>query len=152
MSGILIYTQQKGRLRKSVALCIHIAHAKAQHLTLFTALSCDSREQCQSKSRSVGHVFLTSDWQYLISCCLRLPVKLLRQRIKLKIGFFMVVLHSHEAHIAHTGRYSSQRTRASRSSVRINCSRDNLKDKSEKKGFCTFSLFRLILWQTYMFM
>lgn len=150
MSGILIYTQQKGRLRKSVALCIHIAHAKAQHLTLFTALSCDSREQCQSKSRRVGHVFLTSDWQYLISCCLWLPVKLLRQRIELKIGYYCIHMR---ARIAHMGRYFAQRTRASRSSVQINCSRDNLKDKSEgEKGFCTFSLFRLILWQTYMFM
>lgn len=62
----------------------------------FTALSCDSWEQCQSKSRSAGHVFLTSDWQYLIGCRLWLPVKLLRQWIEPKIGFFTVVVHSQE--------------------------------------------------------
>lgn len=54
------------------------------------------RESCRSKSGGAWHVFLTSDWQYLISCCLRFPVKLLWQRIEAEIGFFTAGLHSQE--------------------------------------------------------
>lgn len=132
MSGILIHTQQKGRLRQSVALCIHMhTHSTAPHS--FAALSCDSWEQCQSKSRSAAHVFHTSDRQYLISCWLRLPVKLLWQGIEPKIGFFMVVMHSHEGTYSTYGEIFYHGTGASFSRVHINCSRDNLKDKRKNR-------------------
>lgn len=47
----------------------------------------------------------------------------------------MAALHSHEGTYNTCGEiFFSQQKKASLSSVQINCSGDNLKDKSEKKG------------------
>lgn len=149
MSGILIHTQQKGQLRQSVAVCIHM-HTPSTAAHSFTALSCDSAERCQFKSRRAGHVFLTSDWQCLISCWLRLPVKLLQQRIEAKNWILYGCSYHTQGRIQHIWGDILLTERGLFPAVCRSTAAETIsKDKSR---VVYYPLSRLCIWQTCMFM
>lgn len=85
------------------------------------------QSDANSNQKRLGHVFLTWGWQYLISVCQRLLVKLLQQKIGPKNWILYGCSYHTWENMQHVWRDSSLTERGLFPVVSINCSKDNLK-------------------------